>query len=178
MNYIISFFSSFNPLFLALFAIAALLIGKAIYTYKSFPDLRRKAIREMVLGGLVVILLLGLFIVIPLISGITINKNELSLRLTSGFAFTTYTSDDILSAKVIDLETQPEYLIQSKLIGTETRHYREGLFKLENGTEVEVFLNGTKALYVETTGKPLILGPDHFEEFVKDFSENIKPVQP
>jgi len=153
------------------------LVGKAIYTYRAFPELRRKAIREMVIGGLVFILIFGLFVVIPLISGITINKNELSLRLPTGMTFVTYTGDTVLSATIIDLETQPQYAIKSKVVGTEMRDYREGIFELENGTEAQVFLNGTKALYVETSGTPLILGPDHFDQFLRAFSENIKPIQ-
>lgn len=177
MNYSISILSSFNPLFFALLLIAGLLIGKAIYTYKVFPDLRGKAIREILIGVPITLLILGLFIVAPLISGISVNKNELSLRLPTGFTFATYTGDDILSAKVVDLENQPEYSVKSKVIGTKIRDYREGIFKLENGTEAEVLLNGKKALYVETTGKPLLLAPDHFDNFLKDFSENIKPVQ-
>src|SRR5665647_722440 len=91
MNYSISILSSFNPLFFALLLIAGLLIGKAIYTYKVFPDLRGKAIREILIGVPITLLILGLFIVAPLISGISVNKNELSLRLPTGFTFTTYT---------------------------------------------------------------------------------------
>ncbi|MGV8906371.1 MAG: PH domain-containing protein [Acetobacterium sp.] len=176
MNYSISILSSFNPLFFALLAIAALLLGKAIYTYKAFPDLKWKAIKEMVVGGVLSLLIIGLFIVVPLISGITINKNELSLRLPTGFTFETLTGDDILSATVVDLEAQPEFATASKVVGTEIRDYREGIFEFENKTEVMVLLSGKKALYVETTGKPLLLGPGNFDNFVKDFSENLKPV--
>jgi len=177
MNYSISILSSFNPLTFVLLLFAGLLLAKAIYTYKSFPDLRGKAIREMVIGSPVILLILGLLIVVPLISGISVDKNDLSLRLPTGFTFVTYSGDDILSAKIVDLESQPEYAIKSKVVGTEIRDYREGIFKLENGTEVEVLLHGKKALYVETTGKPLLLGPDYFDNFVKDFAKNIKPVQ-
>jgi len=177
MNYSISILSSLNPLLFALLAVAGLLLGKAIYTYKTFPDLRGKAIKEIVIGAPVTLLVLVIFIVVPLISGININKNELSLKLPTGFTFVTYTGNDILSAKIVDLETQPEYAIKSKVVGTESRGYREGIFQLANGTEAEVLLNGKKALYVETTGKPLLLGPDYFDNFVKDFSENIKPVE-
>ncbi|KNZ43187.1 PH domain-containing protein [Acetobacterium bakii] len=177
MNYFISILSSFNPLFFVLFVLALVIIGKAIFTFKSFPELRGKAIREMVVGGFFSILILGLFVVVPLISGITIKNNELSLRLPSGMTFVTYTGDTVLSATLIDIETQPQYAIKSKVVGTEMRNYREGIFKLENGTEAQVFLNGTKAIYVETTGTPLILGPDHFDQFLKSFSENIKPIQ-
>lgn len=178
MNYSISLINSFNPLFFALLAIALLLLGKAVYTYKSFEDLRGNAIKEMVVGGLVLVFILGLFIVVPLISGISIKNNDLSLRLPTGFTFISYTGDEIISAKVVDLETQPEYAIKSKQVGTEIRNYREGIFILENGLEAEVFLNGNQALYVETTGKPLLLGPNHFENFVNDFSANIEPVTP
>ena len=176
MNYSISILSSFNPLFFALVAVAGLLIGKAIYTFKAFPEFRGKAIKEMVYGGVVSILILGLFIVVPLISGISINKNELSLRLPSGFTFEALTGDEILSAKVVDLEAQPEFATATKVVGTKIRDYREGIFKFENGTEVMIFLSGKKALYVETTGKPLLLGPGNFDSFVKDFDKNIKPV--
>ncbi|MBK5244886.1 MAG: hypothetical protein JJE18_07665 [Eubacteriaceae bacterium] len=177
MNYSVSLLSSFNPLFLALLAIAGLLLGKAIYTYKAFPELRGKAIKEMVIGGFLTLLIIGLFIVIPLISGISINKNELSLRLPTGFTFEILNGAEILSAKVVDLEAQPEYAIASKVVGTEIHNYQEGIFKLESGAETKVFLNGKKALYVETTGKPLLLGPDYFDNFIKDFSENIKPLE-
>lgn len=181
MNYSISIVSSFNFLFLALLAIAVLLMTKAIYTLKKFPELKKQSIKELVVGGLVTLVIFALFIVVPLISGIFIDKNNLALRLPTGFTFTTYTSDDIISAKVVDLSTQPEYNIYSKVVGTEIRDYREGIFRLgagkESTVEAEVFLNGKKALYVETTGKPLLLGPDKFDAFVESFSENIKPIE-
>ncbi|MGL4606649.1 MAG: hypothetical protein ACRCU3_04215 [Eubacteriaceae bacterium] len=181
MNYSISLFSSFNILFLGLLAIVALLLGKAIYTLKTFPELKGKAIKEIVAGGIVALLVTGIFIVVPLISGITIEKNKLSLRLPTGFTFTSYSSDEIVSAKIVDLETQPEYAIYSKVVGTQTRDYSEGIFRLGSGetetAEAQVFLNGKKALYVETKGMPLLLGPDHFEDFVSHFSKEIKAIE-
>ncbi len=102
----------------------------------------------------------------------------LSLRLPSGFTFTDYTSDDIISAEVVDLNSQPEYAIQSKQVGTETRDYREGIFILENGDEAEVLLNGNQALFVKTKDRPLLLGPGNFENFISNFDENIFPVTP
>jgi|LGVF01.2.fsa_nt_gb hypothetical protein len=178
MNYSISILSFFNPLFIALFALVLILLGKAIYTLKSFPELRGKAIKELVFGSLVTILLLAIFIVLPLIGGITIKSDMLSLRLPSGFTFTDYTSDDIISAEVVDLNSQPEYAIQSKQVGTETRDYREGIFILENGDEAEVLLNGNQALFVKTKDRPLLLGPGNFENFISNFDENIFPVTP
>lgn len=178
MNYSISILNTLNPLIFPILVIIGLLLGKAVYTYKSFPDLRGKAIRELLIGIPVTILILVIFIIAPLIAGVSINKSELSLRLSTGFTFATLSKDEILSARIVDLETQPEFALKSKVIGTKIRDYREGIFQLENGTEVEVFLNGKKALYIETTGKPLLLGPDHFDNFVKDFNENIKPLTP
>ncbi|WP_303869705.1 PH domain-containing protein [Acetobacterium wieringae] len=180
MTYFVSLLHTINPLFFALLAVLALLLWKAIYTFKTYPDdpeLRRNAIKEMSVGGLVLVLILGIFIVVPLIAGVTVNDDELSLRLPTGFTFETYPEADILSAKIVSLD-QTEYAIVSKVVGTEIRSYREGIFQLQNGTEAAVFANGNTAILVETPNRILLLGPDRFDDFVKSFSEKLIPVQP
>lgn len=177
MNYSISLINSINPLFFAILVVVGGLIAKGVYTYKTYDDLRGKAIREIVLGGLVLILVIGVFIVLPLIAGITINDKNIVLRIPSGLIFETINAEDIISAQVVTLD-QPEYAITSKVAGTETRAYREGLFNLQNGTEAIVFLNGNKALFVETKTRPLLLGPDQFDDFVKNFGEKLISIQP
>ena len=180
MTYFISLLHTINPLFFALLAVLALLLWKAIYTFKTYPDdpeLRRNAIKEMSVGGLVLILILGIFVVVPLVAGITVKDDELSLRLPTGFTFETYPEADILSAKMVSLD-QSEYAIASKVVGTETRAYREGIFLLQNGTEAAVFANGNTAILVETPNRILLLGPDRFDAFVQSFSEKLIPVQP
>lgn len=177
MNYSISLLSSINPLFFAVLIVVGVLIAKGVYTYKSYRDLRSKAIREIVLGGLCLIFVVGVFIVMPLLAGVTVNEDNLVLRIPSGLTFETIDEADLVSAKVITLD-QSDYAITSKVAGTEVRNYREGLFKLQNGTEAIVFLNGNTALLVETTTGPLLLGPDHFDDFVKNFGEKLIPVQP
>lgn len=177
MNYSISILNWINPLFFPILLVVGILLAKAVYTYKNYEDLRRKAIKEMFYGGLVLILVLGLFIVAPLIAGITVKDTELSLRLPTGFTFETYSKSDILSAEIINLD-QSEYAIQTKVVGTKIRDYREGLFQLTNGTEAAVFLNGNTALLVHTNNRTLLLGPDYFDDFVKNFGEKLVPVQP
>lgn len=180
MTYSISILSTINPLFFGLLALAGLLLAKAIYTYKTYnsdKDLRRNAIKEMTIGGLVLVLILGIFVVVPLIAGVTVKDTELALRLPTGFTFETYPEADILSAKIVSLD-QTEYAIESKVVGTENRNYREGIFKLQNGTEAAVFVNGNTAILVETPNRTLLLGPDHFDDFVKSFGDNLIPVQP
>lgn len=177
MIYSVSILHTINPLFFALLAVAGLLFWKAIYTYKTYVELRGNAIKEMIIGGLVLILILGIFIVVPLIAGITVKESELSLRLPTGFTFETYPEADILSAKMVSLD-QTEYAIASKVVGTEARDYREGIFLLQNGTEAAVFTNSNTAILVETPNRILLLGPDQFDTFVKSFGEKLIPVQP
>ncbi|AWW27252.1 PH domain-containing protein [Acetobacterium carbinolicum] len=177
MMYFVSILHTINPLFFALLAIAGLLLWKAIYTYKTYAELRGNAIKEMIVGSLVLIFILGIFIVVPLVAGITVKDNELSLRLPTGFTFETYPEADILSAKMVSLD-QTEYTIAKKVVGTETRAYREGIFLLQNGTEAAVFVNGNTAILVETPNRILLLAPDRFDDFVKNFSEKLIPVKP
>lgn len=177
MNYSISLINSINPLFFAVLAVVGVLIAKGVYTFKTYQDLRGKAIREIVLGGLVLIFVIGVFIVLPLIAGITINDNNIVLRVPSGLTFETINEEDIISASVVTLD-QSEYALASKVAGTETRAYREGLFNLQNGTEAIVFLNGNTALFVETKNRPLLLGPDQFDAFVQNFGDKLIPVKP
>jgi hypothetical protein len=178
MNFSISLLNSINPLFFAVLAVVAILIAKAVYTYKNYSDLRGKAVRELFWGSLVTILMLGVFIVLPLISGLTIRDNNLDLRLASGFTFKTIPKEDLTAAKVIDLDQSP-YAIQSKIVGTRIRNYREGLFTLANGNEGKVFVNGNTVLLVETKNDgTLLLRPDNFDTFVETFSEKLLPVEP
>lgn len=177
MTYSVSLLHTINPLFFALLAVAGLLLWKAIYTFKTYPELRGNAIKEMIIGGLVLTLILGIFVVVPLVAGITLKESELSLRLPTGFTFETYPEADILSAKLVNLD-QTEYTIARKVIGTETRDYREGIFLLQNGTEAAVFVNGSTAILVETPNRILLLGPTRFDKFLKSFEEKLIPVQP
>lgn len=177
MNFSISLLSSINPLFFAVLIVVGVLIAKGVYTYKSYQDLRGKAIREIVLGGLCLIFVVGVFIIMPLLAGVTVNEDNLALRIPSGLTFETINEADIISAKVVTLD-QSDYAITAKVAGTELRSYREGIFNLQNGTEALVFLNGNTALLVETTSGPLLLGPDRFDDFVKYFGEKLIPVQP
>lgn len=177
MNYSISLFSTINPLFFACLAVIVILLAKAVYTYKNFETLHGKAIKELVLGGLCLIFVFAVFIVLPLLAGITVNENDLSLRLPSGMTYETISQDDMISAKIINLNDYPELAIKSKVVGAETRDYREGNFNLENGTEATVFYSGNTVLLVETANRTLLLGPDHFDEFVKAFGEKLIPVE-
>jgi len=177
MNYSISLFNSINPLFFACLAVIVILLAKAVYTYKSFDTLHGKAIRELVLGGLCLIFVLAVFIVLPLLAGITVNENDLALRLPSGLINETISQDDIISAQIVNLNDYPELAIKSKVVGAESRDYREGLFNLENGTEATVFYDSNTVLLVETTNRTLLLGPDHFDDFVKAFGEKLIPIQ-
>lgn len=177
MNYSISLINSINPLFFAVLVVVGVLIAKGVYTYKTYDDLRGKALREIILGGLVLILVIGVFMVLPLIAGITLNERSIALRIPSGLTFETINAEDIISAEVVTLD-QSEYAITSKVAGTEIRSYREGIFNLQNGTEALVFLNGNTALLVETTNGPLLLGPDQFDDFIKNFGEKLISIQP
>ncbi|MBC3889205.1 hypothetical protein GH810_12860 [Acetobacterium paludosum] len=178
MNYSVSLLSTINPLFFAALALVGLLLGKAIYTYKAYHDLRGKAIREIVLGSLVLIFIIAAFIVLPVLAGITVNENNLSLRLPSGLTYETIPKEDILSATVINLDEHPEYAIKSKVVGAEIRHYREGIFNLENGIEATAFYDDNTVLLVQTTNRTLLLGPDHFADFVKNFGDQLISVEP
>lgn len=177
MNYSISLLSSINPLFFALLFLIVLLLGKSLYTLKVFPELKKKSIREIIVGSLVFLIVLGLFVVTPLLSRIRISEGELDLRLATGFINLSLTSKDIISAQVVELTPESEFFINDKVIGTATRDYHEGVFKLNNQTEAAVLLNGNQALLIKSIEKTLLLGPDHFEAFVNDFSENIFPLE-
>ena len=129
MTYFVSLLHTINPLFFALLAVLALLLWKAIYTFKTYPDdpeLRRNAIKEMSVGGLVLILILGIFVVVPLVAGITVKDDELSLRLPTGFTFETYPEADILSDSTpLESSQMDELLPLLKGVSTVLSRYRE-----------------------------------------------------
>lgn len=173
MSYSISLLHTINPLFFALLALMALLLGKSIYTLKAFPDLKKKSIKEIIIGSLVLLIILGIFVITPLISGVKISQDQLNVRLATGFTFLSIPKTDILSAQVVDLSPESEFSVGSKVVGTSTRDYHEGLFKLNNNIEAGLLVNGKQALFIETPDQNLLLGPDHFDAFVQDFSDTL-----
>lgn len=176
MSYTVSLLHSINPLFFAILVLIALLLGKSIYTFKTFPELKKKSIREMIVGSLVLLIVLGIFVVMPLLSRIKLSETGLDLRLASGFTTFSITKDDILSAQMVELTPESEFLTDSKIVGTATRNYQEGVFNLNDGRKVAVLLNGDHALFIESREHNFLLGPDHFEAFVKDFSDHLFPL--
>ncbi|WKY47841.1 PH domain-containing protein [Eubacteriaceae bacterium ES3] len=177
MNYSVSLIHSINPLFFAILALGLLLMGKSVYTLKSFPELKSKSIKELVVGSVVMIGVLALFIVLPLLSTITITDNQLEVRLSSGFTNLTVSSQDVQSAVVITLNSDPATTIADKIVGTSSRDYLEGMFQMEDGTEAGILLNGDQALMVKTAEQTLFLGPDDFDDFLADFNSTIFPVE-
>ncbi len=177
MTYSISLLHSINPLFFALLFLIALLLGKSIYTLKTFPELKKKSIRETVVGILVLLIVLGLFVITPLLSGVKISDDHLDVRLASGFTSLSLPKEAIISAQIVDLGPESDFFIHSKVVGTATRDYYEGLFTLSDGREAGVLVNGNQALFIETTDQNLLLGPDHFEAFVSDFSQALFPLK-
>lgn len=177
MTYSISLLHSINPLFFALLFLIALLLGKSIYTLKTFPELKKKSIREIIVGSLVLVIVLGLFVVTPLLSRIKIADDHLDVRLASGFTSLSLAKEAIISAQVLDLDPESDFFIDSKVVGTATRNYYEGLFNLSDGRQAGVLVNGKQALFIETAEENLLLAPDHFDAFVKDFSETLFPLK-
>ena len=177
MTYSISLLHSINPLFFALLFLIALLLGKSIYTLKVFPELKKKSIREIIVGSLVLVIVLGLFVVTPLLSRIKLADDHLEVRLASGFTSLVLAKDAIISAQIVDLSPELDFFIDSKVVGTTTRDYYEGLFTLSDGREAGVLVNGDQALFIQTTEENLLLGPDHFEAFTVDFRETLFPLK-
>lgn len=178
MNYSVSLIHSINPLFFAILALGLLLLGKSIYTLKTFPELKGKSIKELVVGSLVMLGVIALFVILPLLSSISLSENKFDLRLSSGFTTLSVNSDQVLSATVVTLNSDPATTISGKVVGTSTRDYREGRFKLADGSEAAVLLNGDQALMVKTADQTFLLGPDHFEDFLTDFTNSVFPVTP
>ena len=176
MNYSVSIIHSINPLFFAILAMGALLLGKSIYTLKTFPELKTKSIKELVVGGVVMLGVVILFVALPLLSSITIADGQLTLRLSSGFSMVSIAADDVLSAELVTLNTDPATTIDDKVVGTSSRDYREGQFTMADGTSASILLNGDQALMVKTADQTLFLGPDDFDAFVADFNDNFYPV--
>lgn len=173
MTYSISLLHSINPLFFALLFLIALLLGKSIYTLKVFPELKKKSIREIIVGSLVLVIVLGLFVVTPLLSRIKLADDHLDVRLASGFTSLILAKDAIISAQVVDLGPESDFFIDSKVVGTATRNYYEGLFTLRDGREAGVLVNGDQALFIQTADQNLLLAPDDFAAFSQDFSETL-----
>lgn len=176
MNYSVSIIHSINPLFFAILALGLMLLGKSIYTLKTFPDLKAKSIKELVVGGVVMLGVVVLFVVLPLLSNIRIADDQLTLRLSSGFTTVSIASDQVLSAELVTLNTDPATTIDDKVVGTSSRDYREGQFTMADGSNASILLNGDQALMVKTTDQTLLLGPDNFDAFVADFNDNFYPV--
>ncbi|WKY44310.1 PH domain-containing protein [Eubacteriaceae bacterium ES2] len=153
-----------------------MLLGKSIYTLKSFPELKAKSIKELVVGGIVMLGVIVLFFVFPLLSTIVISDDQLTLRLSSGFTTVSIASDDVLSADLVTLNTDPATTIDDKVVGTSTRDYREGQFTMADGSSASILLNGDQALMVKTADQTLLLGPDDFDAFIATFNDNFYPV--
>ncbi len=149
------------------------ILGGRVYSYKKGNKNSKKDLFSIVIGGIVGVLVVCAIVVMPMLNGISIQNNMLKVKFMSAFTTREITGEDVLEARVIDLNEETEYKPVNRTFGMGIGNYKEGKFKLANGEFALVYINSDKVLFIELEEEYLIVAPDNFEEFVQDFNENI-----
>lgn len=173
MSYNVSIIGSGSYIPIILFVGLILLSIERIFAYKKGK--RGKNSNIFTIGALIVatVLVGAMLFVLPSANSIKIRNGALTANFITGFTKVEISSQDVVDVKVIDWIEQKEYAPISRNLGTGIGDYKEGKYTLRNGKKALLYTNSSRVLYIETKENIIILGPDNFEEFIKDFSKNI-----
>ena len=86
----------------------------------------------------------------------------------------TVLTGDITGVREVNIAADPEIAPVRKVSGGEIGDVRTGWFRLANGTKAFLALQGTRALYLETTlGFPVMVGAREFADFEAAFRDHV-----
>lgn len=134
-------------------------------------DRTRKEVVDV--GVLIVVLLIlgGMVLGMNRTNEISVKEGHLEVRFLTGFKKVDITVEEIVDARLINWEEEPEYRPVNRTMGTGMGAYKEGRFTLENGKSAFLLTNSSKVLLLDTTEGLLMLGPDDLDGFYEDFLE-------
>lgn len=167
--YTISLSGSSNFFKIGIVVFVVLIFVERLYRAKN----SKKDMFSAIIVGIVGLILLVSFVILPKLNGIKIEEGILKSTFATGFTKVEITKEDIQDAFVIDWIKDSEFKPSRRTLGSSFGNYNEGRFKLNNGSKALVYTNKTQNLCIQLEDKYLLLGPDNFEEFVEDFSQNI-----
>ncbi|WP_169746220.1 PH domain-containing protein [Kosmotoga pacifica] len=135
---------------------------------------------------LIIAMVLSLFLIISISSaGITIEDGSLKIEFSKSSKLTILGSE-VISAKVIDWNEEPDYEPVPKnfkpllrTLGTSISDYKKGDFELKNGEKAKLLTLSSKVLVLEVKGLDylIMLSPDNFDDFIKEVNSKIISVE-